>query len=455
MIGSGYGSRVRIPHKAVAVFRCTQADATEHKFGKALAEAIIRLRGDKSEYLPESLPQSCGSFHSADTGATNLTRHFLIKSAYFKLPSVCANKQAVFLCGGTMENNIAFHHFKKTRKRCLLTGIILGLALLLLLITAVGWGAMQISYTEVVKIIAAKLTGNEVWLLKIKPNVIAVIWDIRMPRILCGIFVGAGLAAAGVIFQSILQNPLADPYTLGISTGAAFGASIALLLNILMGLYLPVSLMALAFALFTLLIVIMISLHGDGLMRSNLIIAGIIVSSILSAGISFIKMLAGEDVSAIVFWLMGNLGSKNWGDVALIGIVVVVTLVLSLLFANDLNVMTLGNRNAASLGVNVKRIRLFYLILASCITAVCVSVCGIIGFVGLIVPHILRFWLTSDNRVLLPLSALLGGVLLCCADNVTRLISNGEIPVGVLTTLLGGPFFIYIFLKRRGGANYD
>lgn len=354
-----------------------------------------------------------------------------------------------------METNTSFQHFTKTRKKCLVVAFILTSVLLLLFISTVGWGAMKISYQDVLTILSAKLTGNEVLLSQLKPNVIAVIWEIRMPRILCGIFVGAGLASAGVVFQSILQNPLADPYTLGISTGAAFGASIALLLSILIGLYVPISLMALAFALFTLLIVIMISLRGGGLMRSNLIIAGIIVSSILSAGISFIKMLAGEDVSAIVFWLMGSLGSKDWNDVLLVGIVVLLSIALSLIFANDLNVMTLGNRNAQALGVNVKRIRLFYLIVASSMTAVCVSVCGIIGFVGLIVPHILRFWLTSDNRVLLPLSALLGAVLLSAADNFTRLISNGEIPVGVLTTLLGGPFFIYIFIKRKGGTSYE
>lgn len=354
-----------------------------------------------------------------------------------------------------MVENFAFHQFKQTRKRCLFIGIILASVLIILLFSTVGWGAVQISYKEVVKIIVAKLSFQTTLLSEIKPNIVAVIWDLRMPRILCGIFVGAGLASAGVIFQSVLQNPLADPYTLGISTGAAFGASVALLLNILIGFYFPISLMALAFALFTLLIVIMISLRGGGLMRSNLIIAGIIMSSILSAGISFIKMLAGEDVSAIVFWLMGSLGSKDWRDVALVGIVVIFAFILSYFYANDLNVMTLGTRNAEALGVNVKRIRLFYLIVASCITAVCVSVCGIIGFVGLIVPHMLRFWLSSDNRVLLPLSALSGAVLLCGADNVTRLISNGEMPVGVITTLLGGPFFIYIFLKRKGGVNYE
>lgn len=354
-----------------------------------------------------------------------------------------------------MIKNITIEHYRQKRRLCLLVGIMLFGVLLLLVTSMVGFGAMKISYGEVLTIFRGKITGNEQLLSTIKANAVAVIWDIRLPRILCGAFVGAGLATAGVVFQSILQNPLADPYTLGISTGAAFGASIAILINVLAGIYLPIPLFALAFALLTLFIVIMIALRGGGLVRSNLIIAGIIVSSIFSAGISFIKMLAGEDVSAIVYWLMGNLGSKDWGDVTLVGVVVAIAFVLAFVMANDLNVMTLGNRNAEALGVNVKRVRLFYLVVASAITAVCVSVCGIIGFIGLIVPHMLRFLLTSDNRLLMPLSAILGAVLLCGADNATRLISNGEIPVGVLTTLLGGPFFIYIFLKRKGGAKYE
>ena len=122
------------------------------------------------------------------------------------------------------------------------------------------------------------------------------------------------------------------------------------------------------------------------------------------------------------------------------------------LFSNDLNAMTMGDKNATTLGVNTKRLRLLYLILGSCITAACVSVCGIIGFIGLIVPHMLRFWFTSDNRVLIPLSALMGGMLLSIADNGTRLFTTSEIPVGVLMTLIGGPFFIYIFIKRRKGG---
>ncbi len=348
-----------------------------------------------------------------------------------------------------MHTYKSIESYKRARRKCFGFGILLVAALLLLITGSVGLGAMDISYGDTLKIIWGKLIKNPELYSEIPEGAVAVVWKLRLPRIICGTLMGAGLSCAGVVFQAILQNPLADPYTLGISTGAAFGASLAIILNILFAVYLPIPMLALAFALLTLAAVIAISQKGGGLISSNLIIAGIILSSILSAGVSFMKMLAGEGVSAIVFWIMGSLSAKTWGDVLLAAPVVITGFVLCIWKSGELNIMTLGGRNAQALGVNVKATRLFYLTVCSCITAVCVSVCGVIGFIGLVVPHLLRFSHTSDNRLLLPLSALLGALLLTGADLVTRLISNGEIPVGVLTTLFGGPFFIWIFVRRR------
>jgi len=333
-----------------------------------------------------------------------------------------------------------------------IVGVIFLFVLCALLISMVSLGAMNISLITTWNVLLAKLAGSEKLLEGIKPNIVSVVWDIRLPRIICGICVGMGLAMAGTIFQSLLQNPLADPYTLGVSTGAAFGASLAIFINIMYGIIVPVPLFAFAFAFITLLMVILIAGRGRGQPSSNLIIAGIIVSAVLSSGISFIKMLSGENVGAIVFWLMGSLSSRSWKEVALILPALCISGGIAFLFSKDLNAMAMGDKNAVALGVNTKRLRLLYLILGSWITAACVSVCGIIGFIGLIVPHMLRFWFTSDNRVLIPLSALMGGMLLSIADNATRLLTTSEIPVGVLTTLIGGPFFIYIFTKRRKGA---
>jgi len=348
------------------------------------------------------------------------------------------------------NTDLAKYYHNKQRKYIWIA-LFLAIAAFLMALLSVHLGAMPISAADTLTILAGKLTRQTQLYAHIKDNVLAVVWEIRLPRIFCGLLVGAGLAIAGVIFQAVLQNPLADPYTIGVSTGAAFGASVAIYCNILWGTAIPIVLPALISAILTLLAVLALSSRGGGLQVHNLIIAGIIISSILSAGISFIKMLAGENVSAIVYWLMGSLNAKSWTDFLLLLPVFILVLAIALHLADDLNILTLGNREAQMLGVPVVRTRLIYLLLASAMTAVCVSICGVIGFIGLIVPHLLRFWLTADNKILLPLSALLGALLLCSADTAARLLYQGGIPVGILTTLLGGPFFLYIFLRRKGG----
>lgn len=341
----------------------------------------------------------------------------------------------------------------RKKRTHLLIGLMLAAVIFAAALFLLGVGAMQLDAQKIMGILWAKITQNSAMLDGFRSNEVAIVWDIRLPRILCALFVGMGLAVGGTIFQSLLCNPLADPYTLGVSTGAAFGASLAIYLGMAYGLLIPITPAAFVLALLTLAIVIVIAQKGGGMLSSSLIISGIIVSSIFSSGISFLKMLAGEHVSAIIFWLMGSLSASSWKDVFTVAPVVLAAGALAYYFADDLNIMTMGDDAAQALGVPTKRIRLLYLILGSCITAACVAVSGIIGFVGLVVPHILRFWLTSDNRTLMPLSALTGGLLLLLADSATRIFAAGEIPVGVLTTLLGGPFFIVVFLRhsnRRG-----
>lgn len=319
----------------------------------------------------------------------------------------------------------------------------------LMLFVGVGIGAMDISTGDLLRTAAGKLTGNDGLLSSVPENIRAVVWDIRLPRVLCAIFAGAGLAVAGVIFQGILQNPLADPYTLGISSGASFGASLAIYLSFVTETAFPTTPFALAGALITLAAVIAIAARGGGFESSALVMAGIIASSVLSSGVSLIKMLSGENVGAVVFWIMGSLASKTWSDAALIIPSVTILTAAAAALGAELDIMSLGDDTARSVGINTNRLRFIYLIIGAGLTAVCVSVCGVIGFVGLIVPHLLRLRFTSSNRALIPLSALSGAALLSAADNLTRIISRSEIPVGILTTLIGGPFFIYIFLRRK------
>jgi len=326
---------------------------------------------------------------------------------------------------------------------------VLALILAVVIVVSAGMGYIGISFMDVVRIVAARILGNAQWLSDMDPLFSVVVIDVRLPRILTAAIVGSGLAVAGVVFQGILLNPLADPYTLGVSAGAAFGASLAILFNIgFMGTW-SVPLFAFCGAVSTLMFVIYLSSNGGGLSSNNLILSGIIVAAILSAGISFLKYVADEQVSIIIFWLMGSFGSKRWADVMLTFLFVGFGTAVCMFFSRDLNLLSLGNRTASSLGVNTKKVPLALLVTASLMSAVCVSVSGIIGFVGLLIPHMMRSLTGPDNRKLIPVSMMAGAILLLCADTVTRAVLPHEIPIGVITALIGGPFFCYIFRKRQ------
>lgn len=348
-----------------------------------------------------------------------------------------------------MEKSLVLKLKKKQHKEK-----IIGLAFLVLLIItlllSINLGKADIKIIDVIKIIIGKITGNEELYSSTKEAYAAIVWSIRFPRVLTAIIVGSGLAVSGAVFQSLLMNPLADSYTMGVSTGAAFGASAAIYINLFIaGANLPITPCAFLGASLTLGIVVAIAKVKGYLSSSNLIIAGIIVSSILSAAIKFLKNSAGENVSAIVNWLMGSLSARSWEHVFISYPIIIICIIICFYFSEDLNLLCLGDREAKALGIDAQKIRRIFLICGSLITAVCVSVSGIIGFIGLIVPHMLRFAIGSDNKMLIPLSALLGGELLLLADTAARALMDVEIPVGVLTTLLGGPFFIYIFIKRN------
>ncbi len=332
-----------------------------------------------------------------------------------------------------------------------LTGLLV-LVLLLTISLSAGMGYLKIAWIDVLRVVGGSLTGNPSLTAGLDELTRVIVMEVRLPRILTAAAVGGGLAMCGVVFQGILLNPLADPYTLGVSAGAAFGAALALLLNLTaIGIY-TVPMFAFAGATVTLLLVIYLSASAGGADANNLILSGIIVAAILSAGISFLKFVADEQVSVIIFWLMGSFASKTWADVGLTTIFLAAGLGIFVFYARDLNLLCLGRRAAASLGVDARRVPWVLLVTASLVAAACVAVSGIIGFVGLLVPHMMRALVGPDNRRLLPLSLLGGAILLLCADTVTRAVLPHEIPIGVLTALIGGPFFCYLFRKRQTGA---
>ncbi len=322
----------------------------------------------------------------------------------------------------------------------------------LMMMVSLSLGYIDIPIKEIIAVLYGKITADFQILNNINATYLAVILDVRLPRILTCAGVGAALAVSGSLFQGILLNPLADPYTLGISAGAAFGASVAILLNFTAA-YVSVPLFAFIGACTTLFVVMFLSYSSKnpmaGLSSNNLILSGIIVGAILSAGISFLKFIANEQVSVIIFWLMGSFASKTWFDFQIVTLFLFVGFAVSLFYARDLNLISLGEKSAASLGVDLKKTKIILLATGSLLAAVCVSVSGIIGFVGLLIPHMVRFITGPDNRKLIPLSMLAGASLLLFADTVTRAVLPHEIPIGVLTALTGGPLFCWIFKKNR------
>ncbi len=289
----------------------------------------------------------------------------------------------------------------------------------------------------------------------------AVVVDLRLARAVLALGVGAALAMAGVTFQAVLQNPLADPFTLGVSAGAALGATLVLGLGVRLGdvaalagmdsalatlslTALPVA--ALLGGLATLAAVLLLGRRAGGLSRETLVLAGVVVSSVLAACITLVKAVHEEAVGAMVFWIMGSLQGRGWGHVALFLPFFTVGCLVMVRYARELDLLALGEEQALLLGVDAPRVRLVLLVGATMVTAAAVAVSGIIGFVGLVAPHAFRLWLKPRSRALLAASALGGGVLLVWSDVLARTLlatetGGMELPVGVVTALLGGPFF--------------
>ena len=338
-----------------------------------------------------------------------------------------------------------------TQTRSAVNGFVLLALLLVSILVSATMGYMRIPAADVVEVIVQQVFGSES-ARQIDPVIRAVVLDVRLPRILGAVLVGGLLAVCGTVFQAILLNPLADPYTLGISSGAAFGASLVIVLQVF-GIILPsslsVPLFAFAGSIATLMLVLALAAGDRSLSSTSLILSGVIVAAILSAAIGFLKFLADEQVGIIIFWLMGSLSGIAARDLLLLGPAALLGVTVCLFYSRDLNIMATGERAAATLGINTVRLRWTLLITCSLMTGLCVSVSGIIGFIGLIIPHLLRHIVGPDNRALIVLSFLGGGLLLLCADTLTRAVLPAEVPIGVLTALIGGPFFCYIFKKRQ------
>jgi len=283
-----------------------------------------------------------------------------------------------------------------------------------------------------------------------------ILWEVRLPRLLLAFLVGASLAAVGVALQALLRNPLADPYILGISSGAALGAALALQLGLAWAIsgFSAVQLCAFLFAAATIGAIYRIAVADGRIPVQTLLLAGVIINAILSALILFITSLS-DSTSAfrLFFWLMGSLAALGYDGLGALAVIVLIGIGVLCAQGRNLNLLSLGEDPAQGLGLDVERIKRVIFVTTALLTGAVVAVSGLIGFVGMIVPHAVRMVLGPDHRLLLPASALVGGLFLAVADTVARsLWAPTELPVGVITALCGGPFFIYLLMSHRKEA---
>lgn len=327
------------------------------------------------------------------------------------------------------------------------TVLLLLILLVLVCLLELSWASRSLTVREVIDV----LLGHGTWAnnLIVKANA---------TRIVIGFFVGAGLAVAGGVMQAMFRNPMASPYILGLSSGASLGAAIGILFTIpFIPTVIAMPFLAFVFCFATMFLVYSLARTGGVTHTETLLLTGIAISAMMSALVSFLTFISGDKLEGIVFWTMGSLSNVSWEDIMFVAPAIVVGSMAMMMFAKELNAMMIGDAHAMDLGVDVSRVRLILLLASSLVTAAAVSFVGVIGFVGLIIPHIFRIILGPDNRTLLPVSALGGAVFLIGCDYLAHTVASGYgvLPIGVLTALVGAPYFIYLLKRRKSEIGWS
>lgn len=350
-----------------------------------------------------------------------------------------------------MQERFTLTHLKNNKWLAYLLAVIF---LICAMVTGISIGTVSVPISYILKVI-----GQEVFHLPvggpIDPMYINIVMNIRLPRVILAGLIGASLAIAGAAFQGLLRNPLADPYTLGVSSGASVGAVITLFFQIslpALGLF-TLPLVSIGFAFLTIVAVLLFARKIDRSMKvETIILTGIIFSSFLGAFISLMIALTGDELRQIIGWLLGSVSMRGWEYIKIMFPFFVIGAFLLLVSARELNAMSFGEEQAQHLGVNVQKRKMIVLTAGSILTGGAVAVSGTIGFVGLVIPHLIRLLWGPDHKHLLPLSILIGGGFLILADLVARsVISPAELPIGVITALIGAPVFAMILVQKRGG----
>lgn len=325
--------------------------------------------------------------------------------------------------------------------------------LILSVVLGASYGAVATPIPEVIQIILRQigLPFGHAW----SPVLVDIVWNIRLPEVITAVIVGAALALAGAIFQAVLRNPLADPFVIGTSSGALLGYAAALNLGLAFAWlgFGATQIVAFAGAMTAVALVYAIATVGRRTPVLTFLLAGFAVSTLMIAAVWMLAYEGGQETH-LLNWMMGSLGDASWNQIAIIGPVIVGLAAVCLFFVRDLNALLLGEDQASSLGVSAERSKLILIGIAALLTALAVSVAGIIGFVGLVIPHISRLIYGANHRLVLVASAFLGAAYLVLSDLAARTLvgAGGELPLGVVTAVIGAP--VFLFLLRRSGSDY-
>lgn len=323
---------------------------------------------------------------------------------------------------------------------------------IIILVLAVGIGSVYIEPFNILTIIYSKIFHQPITM-DIKDSLISIVWDMRLPRVLVAFLVGGALAVSGSVMQSILKNPLASSYTLGVSSGASVGAGLVLItgftIPILGSFTLPF--VGLLLGLLTVYIVITFTSKIDKNMGNiTIILVGMVFSLFINAITTVITALSGENLQRLIFWQMGSFSSKDWIDVRVLVVILIICYLILIKFTKELDIMTFGEEQALAIGVEVKKVKWVLIILSASLTGSAIAFTGVIGFIDLISPHVVRKIFGSTHKIVIPMSMLFGGTFMVVCDLVARIvIPNSELPVGAVTALVGAPFFAYVYFTKR------
>jgi iron complex transport system permease protein len=354
----------------------------------------------------------------------------------------------------TADNVEAKYSRRSSRWKLIL--LLLVITLVVAIIFCLNIGFAPISFSDILAVLGKQIPILNGYINSSAVSAVneTIIMQIRLPRVLAGVLVGAGLAAAGVMYQGVFRNPMADSYILGASAGASFAYTLAaiyagsLVLNFFgFGIFQIVAFLG---AVLTVFLVYFMSRVGNKVPVTTLLLSGIVVNIFILALQTVFELRSGKALMGIVAWIAGGFTNITWVSIYVVFPFVFVGTVIAYFYAKDLNLLAMGDDTAQHLGVNTERVRQMLLLMASLITGAVVSISGVIGFVGLIIPHMTRLVIGPDHRILLPTTTIIGGIFLMLCDSVARVATGAsELPVGVITALAGTPFFIYLLRRRK------